>query len=329
VHERESLLGKWFGAASLILSLGVLGCGGPPVETSTDRAGVRISAQLSQLSGTCPHLHFKMGSKRVGTDDSSAFVDRSCSDLREGEAIEVEGGWDSDGSLVARKVRRQHEPPEFEIRGALSELNGTCPNLTFTVGTERLMTDASTRFRDQPCSSLRNGQLVEVHGIHRADGSALVRELEPNREPERFEVLGTVKNHGGSCPSLTFFIGGDAIITSAETRFKSLSCGDLTDGRFVEVEGVRQADGRILAGKVEVEDELEEQEVEISGTLSGLSGTCPDVSFIVQGRPVHANRGTVFESLSCAAVRDGLAVEVKGAAQPDGSVLALRIKAER
>jgi len=76
-----------------------------------------------------------------------------------------------------------------------------------------------------------------------------------------------------------------------------------------------------------VEDELEEpQEVEISGPLSALSGTCPDVSFTVQGRPVRANSRTVFERLSCATLRNGLAVEVKGTEQPDGFVLAARIK---
>src|SRR5262249_28632475 len=168
MHEREKLFGPRLGAASLILSLVVFGCGGPPAQMSSDRAGVRISGQLSLLTGSCPRIHFKLGSKWVGTDDSSAFVDRSCSGLREGEAIEVEGGWDADGSLMARKVRRQHEPPEFEIRGSVTGLNGTCPNLSFSIGTERLTTDASTRFNEQPCGSLRNGQSVEVHGIHRA-----------------------------------------------------------------------------------------------------------------------------------------------------------------
>jgi len=327
MDERERLFAQWFGAASLILSLGVFGCGGSPIETSADRAGVRISGQLSELTGSCPSIRFKLGSKRVGTDGSSAFVDRSCRDLRQGEPIEVEGGWGADGRLMARKLRRQHEPPEFEIRGTVSELTGTCPNVAFAVGTERLMTDASTRFKDQPCSGLRNGQSVEVHGIHRADGSALVRELEPNRERERLEVLGTVRNLAGSCPNLTFYIGSDAILTNAQTRFRSLSCGDLSEGTFVEVEGVRQADGRILAREIEVEDELEErQEVEITGTLSALSGTCPDVSFTVRGRTVRANRATEFEHLSCAALRDGLVVEVKGTAQPDGSVLARRIE---
>ena len=330
MHQREKLFRKWFGPLPLIVSLGVFGCGGLPADRSSDRVGVRISGLLGQLGGSCPRLQFKIGSKRVGTDDSSAFADDSCSGLREGEAIEVDGGWDSDGSLVAGKVRRQHQPPEFEIRGPVVGLNGTCPNLSFSVGTEQLSTDAGTRFRDQPCGSLRNGQSVEVHGIHRADGSAHARELEPNHEREAFEVLGTVRNRSGFCTNLNFFIGSDAIATNADTRFRSVSCADVTDGKFVEVEGVRQADGRILAGRIQVEDELEEpQEVEITGALSVLSGTCPDVGFSVQGRPVRANRATAFEGISCATLQNGLTVEVKGTAQSDGSVMARRIKAGR
>ncbi len=329
MHARANPSSRYLGATFTVLSLAAFGCGGSPLETSANRAGVRISGQMSELSGTCPRTRFKLGSKRIATDDSSAFVDRSCSELRNGEAIEVEGGWDSDGSLAARKVRRQHEFPEFEVRGAVSELTGSCPDLAFVVGAQRFIADSNTRFKDQPCSGLRNGQSVEVHGRRRPDGSAVAREVEPNRERDRIEVLGTIRNLAGSCPNLTFSLGSDVIVTSAETRFRSNSCSALSAGRFIEVEGVRQADSRILASEIEVEDELEErQEVEITGALSLLSGICPNVSFSLRGRAVRADSSTAFERVSCAALRNGVVVEVKGAAQLDGSVLASRIKRE-
>ncbi len=329
MHLRENPSSRYMGAALGILSLAAFGCGGSPFNNSANRAGVRISGQMSELTGSCPHTRFKLGNKRISTDDSNAFVDGNCAELRNGEAIEVEGGWDSDGSLAARKVRRRHVFPEFEVRGAVSELTGSCPNLAFVVGGKRFITDSNTRFKDQSCSALRNGQSVEVQGTRRPGGSALAREVEPNREPDRIEVLGSIQNPTGSCPNLTFSLGSDVIVTNAETRFRSNGCGALSAGIFVEVKGARQADGRILASEIEVEDELEEErEVEITGALSALSGTCPDVSFSVRQRVVRANGSTVFERVSCAALRNGVAVEVKGAAQMDGSVLASRIKRE-
>jgi hypothetical protein len=273
-------------------------------------------------------MTFTLGSKRIATDSRSAFLDSDCSELREGAELETEGGWRDDGSLLARRVRPQRQPPEVELRGAIAQLTGSCPNLSFAVGAQRLVTDTSTRFKDVSCGSIRNGQSLEVHGTRRADGTILARDLEPSIEPERIEVLGALRNLGGSCPSLTFSLGSDVIVTSAATEFKTLPCGALSEGRFVEAEGTRQSDGRILARQVEAEDATE-AEVEITGSLSALAGTCPNLTFSVRSQSVRTNGSTRFENISCPGLRNGMAIEVKGSAQTDRSVLATRVRPER
>ena len=328
MRDPMNFLAPRLGTVSLMLSLAISGCGGQPQHTGSNLVGVRISGQINQLAGSCPNTSFKLGTKRVGTDASSAFVDRSCSDLRNGGFIEVEGGWSSDGSVMAKRVRGQQESPESEIRGAISGLIGACPNLSFSVGTQGVITDASTRFKDRECSGIRNGQSVEVHGIRQADGRVLAREVEPNIESERIEVLGTLKSLGGSCPSVVFSIGSDVIATNGDTRFKTLPCNALSEGLFVEAKGVRQPDGRILAQEVETEDELEGVEVEVRGTVQSVTESCPSLTFFVADRRIVTNIASRFERMTCTDLRSGIKVEAKGIAQADGSVLAIRVKRE-
>ncbi len=328
MHPEQRVSKSWLAAATLMLTLVVCACGGQGAGSSSTATGVRISGQITQLAGSCPDMSFKLASKRIATDSRSAFLDSDCSELRDGAELETEGEWRDDGSLLARRVRPHRQPPEVELRGAIAQLTGSCPNLSFAVGAERLVTDNSTRFKDASCSSIRNGQSVEIHGTRRADASILVRDVEPSIEPEHIDVLGTLRNLGGSCPSLSFSLGSDVIVTSAATQFKTLPCGTLSEGRFVEAKGTRQPDGRILARQVEAEDAAE-AEVEITGPLSGLAGTCPNLTFSVRSLSVRINASTRFENIACTGLRNGIAIEVKGGAQPDRSVLATRIKLER
>lgn len=317
-------------AAVLILTGAVIGCGGQSPEGSSNRAGVRLSGLVSDLAGGCPDTSFKVRSKRVVTDGASAFVDRSCSDLRNGASVEVQGGWRSDGSLAARKVRPPEDASQLELRGTIAGVSGSCPNLAFSIGSQRVLTDASTRFREVACSVLRNGQSIEVHGTRQADGIVVARDLEPNVEPEEIEVLGALRNLGGSCPNLTFSVGSDAFIASGDTRFRT-PCSGLRAGQFVEVEGARSSNGSILVRQIKIEDEAqdaEQLEVELHGSIGSLAGGCPDLTFNVRGRTVRTNSSTSFDRIACAGLRNGISVEVKGAAQPDQSVRATRVKRE-
>jgi len=49
----------------------------------------------------------------------------------------------------------------------------------------------------------------------------------------------------------------------------------------------------------------------------------------VRTQSVRTNDSTRFENIACTGLRNGVAIEVKGVAQPDRSVLAARIEPER
>lgn len=60
---------------------------------------------------------------------------------------------------------------QSELEGAVSELTGTCPNVSFTIRTIKVNTSEITRFEEITCAVIEDGTEVEVTGTRLADGS--------------------------------------------------------------------------------------------------------------------------------------------------------------
>ena len=65
---------------------------------------------------------------------------------------------------------------------------------------------------------------------------------------------------------------------------------------------------------------------ELKGAVSGLTGTCPTVSFTVGGTKVTTSETTEFADVSCADIQDDMVLEVKGSRQADGSIAAAKVE---
>jgi hypothetical protein len=65
--------------------------------------------------------------------------------------------------------------------------------------------------------------------------------------------------------------------------------------------------------------------VDFEGRVSGVTGTCPALSFSVSGTPVVTSQGTEFRSGACRDLSGGDRVRVRGLRGPDGVVAATRI----
>jgi hypothetical protein len=69
--------------------------------------------------------------------------------------------------------------------------------------------------------------------------------------------------------------------------------------------------------------------IDLKGTISGLSGSCPAVKFTVRDRDVAADTDTEFKHGSCDRLSNGLEVEVKGQLWSDGVVRASKIELKK
>jgi uncharacterized protein DUF5666 len=97
-------------------------------------------------------------------------------------------------------------------------------------------------------------------------------------------------------------------------------------------------DGPINATKIEVQnpgddddnEDNDKNQVELKGTIAvgSLAGSCAanTLSFKVGTTTVKTNASTKFDDTSCAALKAGDRVEVKGTRQADASVLASKVE---
>jgi hypothetical protein len=131
----------------------------------------------------------------------------------------------------------------------------------------------------------------------------------------------------------TLKVAGRTVITNGSTVIelddRRGSLADLKVGMKVEVEGNQQPDGRVLARKIEAENEDEDEvEAEFTGTIESITPPTLRVSsqtVVTDARTVielHDKQGHLSD------LKVGMKAEVKGRRQADGRVLAERIKTE-
>jgi hypothetical protein len=114
--------------------------------------------------------------------------------------------------------------------------------------------------------------------------------------------------------------GLDATVT-----LKAVHAGDRIDLRVrLTDSSVRiEAERRDRRGR---DDDDDEDADEFEGIVSALSGSCPDVTFTLNGVNVKANGTTRYDDGACAQIRNNVRLEVHGRRQADGSIQAARIE---
>jgi prepilin-type processing-associated H-X9-DG protein len=104
-------------------------------------------------------------------------------DLRVGDHIQAKGTRDG-STLVASEIKvetgddDEDDNDDNDLRGTISNLTGTCPAVSFFLGSTKVITTASTKFEDGGCSTLRNDLRVEVEGSRANDGSFVASKIE-------------------------------------------------------------------------------------------------------------------------------------------------------
>jgi len=106
--------------------------------------------------------------------------------------------------------------------------------------------------------------------------------------------------------------------------------GDVQDlsvlqiGMTIHVVGDRRSDGSIDARRLQIKDDATGAEFEIEGSVGGLKGACPTVTFGVNGFSVATTASTTFAP-ACGELKSGNKVRVRGITQADGSVRATSV----
>ena len=181
VHVKGQMSGDAFAAVKV------------EMQNSSPAVPVEVNGAIDTVAGSASSFQFKIGSRVIRGDSTTTFSGSGPSAsgftlLKEGVRVEVKGE-QRDGFVFATRIHvegnednhnndnddhgndGQHDAGEVEMTGSLSALGGACPAISFAVGGVTFQTSAATRFDDESCPALRNGDRVEARGTRRSGGS--------------------------------------------------------------------------------------------------------------------------------------------------------------
>jgi len=283
-------------------------------------------------------VQLQFGGAATGSVTVSAVGATETVDL----VITVSGGTTS----VASEVRSG--AAEAQLEGIIDALPPTTPALTFTAVGKTVTTDGSTQFVDggttRAFSDLQLGMRVHVKGS--LSGTMMTARWIELQSPQigtppttptpappedtSASIQGTLKTMTGTKPNLTLTVDTTTVHTSSSTdvqrRGDKQTLDTLALGQTLHVVGTRKSDGSIDARLIEIVDDATGGAFEIQGAVGGLKGTCPSLTFGINGFSIVTSASTSFQGGACSAVKNGSKVTVDGTKNADGSVAATTVK---
>jgi len=162
-----------------LTTIALCGCGGDsspttaPTAIGSDSANrVTLEAMVTNRSGSCPNLTFRLGGITVQTVAITQFA-LSCDSVVNGAAVKASGPSISGSGLLAGKIEPETEAvadPQFAAEGPLESASapGDCRTTggrDLSVTGLRFIADNSTRFHEiAGCESLALGTPVRARG---------------------------------------------------------------------------------------------------------------------------------------------------------------------
>ena len=226
-------------------------------------------------------------------------------------------------------ARRGGKGTNLNLKGIVSAVDADA--LAITVGTRVINVPATAKIIDALGAALTFaditvGKRVHVTGktVGTVSTASVVRVL-------NFAVRGTVADLAGTCPVLTFTVGGQDVATTAATEFSRGDCSKVADGMQVEVQGTLDL-GVLTAAKVILPRNAPPRptkNVRVRGVVADADGSCPTKTFMVGTQEVRTSSATTFTgSGKCAAIANGKRVAIMGVQEVD-HVRAVRVNVSK
>ena len=327
------------------------------VQSESRNAGgkVELEGRIESLPPTQAANTLVVDGRTVTTTTTTAIRDgndaaKAFTDLAIGQRVHVKGTLGVD-SIVADSILIQNTNVAIpvNVNGIVDQLSGTSASFEFLIDGRKIKGDTTTVFFGDTgllgFSALKNGARVEVKGEMR-DGYVFAVRIHANgsdtEEPPQDEsasVEGRLEAIGGTKPALTLKIvtaGGFTMVTTTSStevqrRGDVQTLAALAVGQTIHAVGTRQADGTLVAKKLQIKDDEPGGAFTIEGSMGGLHGSCPAITFGVNGYTVKTSAATKYypdvpaPGVKCEDLKSGTKVEVEGKRQSDGSVLAEKV----
>ncbi|NNC37279.1 MAG: hypothetical protein HKO02_07475 [Hyphomonadaceae bacterium] len=312
------------------------------MKTSTDAQGNKsassvsfkdaVQGEITAISLT-PKRITVMG-QNVVIRGSTSFDDdidpNDINGLTVGDIVQVSGQFNGSGNIVASQIEFADAADAFELTGNVSALDPVA--MTFKI--RGLDVDYSgATLEDFDGADIANGDLVEVKGDS-FDGSGAFLALSVEKEDkeddgedgEDGEVEGFITEFTSA---QSFTVGDTPVITDESTVFEYCTADDLGVDVEVEVEGEFNAEGALVADKVECEFDAD---IHVESTLDAVdAGTGVITIFGVEFATDMSTRfedklETPVEMFGIDDLVAGNYLDVKGFERADGTLYAKKIE---
>jgi len=264
-----------------------------------------------------------------GTVFDDSVSTQSLAGLYPGDVIEVSGFLNGNGEVVATYVESNAAGGEFELVGIITNLD--TDNSTFNIGNQTIEFSTAV-FEDFDGAQLADGDQVEAKGSTLDANNVLIAvkvelELDDLVENDELELEGLISRFESAND---FDVFGRGVTTSSTTVYEGGTVEDLALDVKVEVEGRINADGILVADKVEfkeVEDTRFEAVVDSVNfdasqlTVLGITIAITNTTQLEDDSELNE----MFFGLDDI-VADVDFVEIRGKLEADGSVTATRVE---
>jgi len=320
--------------AVALTALAVAGCGGGGAGSGAgsvagiDRLGVSAGSVTGFGSIVVNGVRYETSSASFDIDDDSSGSSQD--DLSVGDTVVVT--FDTDNPTVALAVIGDEA-----VEGPVDSVNVAAG--TLAVAGQTVLTDAGTSFDDsnavQSLADIQQGDFVEVSGFFDADGTIRATRIEKKAVSGETEVHGIVSAKNASTFMInTLVINYTSVPAIIDDDFPG---GTFNNGDFVEVKGTNYSGSTLLATKVEPDGfgvgeggtglDIEDfDEAEIEGFITRFASAR---DFDVTGVPVTTDAGTVFEGGTATDLGLNVKVEVEGAFNTAGVLVADKVDIRR
>ena len=261
----------------------------------------------------------------VGPDTSfdDSFANPSLEGVNVGQIVEVSGQFDANGDVVATRIEPKPVGSQFEVHGVIENPDGT--NMTFNLSA--LVVDYASAMLDNfPGGQINDGDFVEAKGMTiGANGELIATSVELETllpgvaDGDAAEIEGFITRFASD---QDFDVAGFPVTTTVNTVYEGGTANDLGLNIKVEVEGQVDAQGVLVASKVDIR---RAKAVRATATLDSVDAAADSV--VLLGITVNVDVLTRIEDKSDADVSPltvsdlnaGDYVEVRGDEFPAGS----------
>ena len=295
--------------AALFVLTACGGGGGTTASGGTGGTGISFGSVTDFGSIFVNGVEFSTNGATINRDDVSINE----SELRRGMIVEVQGSFASSTSGTGTTVN-----VEEVVRGPVESKTGTASAGTLVVLGQTVNVDDTTLFDDNVPNfgAVNSGDLLEVHGLRRPDGTIAATFIEKKTAPVVFTVRGTVAGHNAGAQ--TFTIGALTVnYTGATINDMPAPSGSNWNNLFIEVKGTNCSGvspapcGTLTATKVEPEGlgVVNANRAEIEGFVTALVSTS---DFTLNSLRVLTTGATVFSGGLQSEIVLGVKLEVEG-----------------